>query len=94
MAIRFILCCASLPLLSNTAFAQNPTISLEAVKINDVAITPSNSITANPGDIIEAEMFASNWSPNGEKLGAFQVNIGRASFVSGDWAHQTTWMGS
>ncbi len=80
---------------------QNPTISLQAVKLNPVCIggndagfscmqdcdctgvgarcggeiTPTNNITANPGDIIVAEVFAREWSPVGEKLRSFQVEI-------------------
>ena len=73
--------------VSTTVLAQNPTLSLEAVKINDVSITPSHSITVNPGDMIEAEIFASDWSPDGEKLSGFQVSIDRASFASGATGH-------
>jgi len=32
-------------------------------------------ITTEPGDIIEAEVFASNWSPYGERLAGWQVTI-------------------
>ena len=73
--------------VSTTAVAQNPTLSLQAVKINDVPIASSHSITVNPGDMIEAEIFASDWSPNGEKLSGFQVSIDRASFASGATGH-------
>lgn len=82
--LRLIPTFASLILLSTVALAQTPTISLKAVKINDVAIARSNSITVNPGDIIEAEIFASEWSPNGERLSGYQASIDRASFGSGE----------
>ena len=64
-----------------SAIAQ--TLSLEAVKINDVSITPSNSILVKPGDTIVVEIFASDWSPNGQRLHAFQADIARTSFISG-----------
>lgn len=73
----------SLLVPATIGFGQTPTISLHAVKINDVAIAASDSITVNPGDIIEAEVFVSEWSPNGETSVAFQASIARASFVSG-----------
>ena len=46
-------------------------------------ITPSASIPAFPGDLIEVEVMASNWSPDGQELRAYQVAIDRDSFTSG-----------
>ncbi len=66
------------------SFAQNPTLSLKAVRLNGESIAPTNSIAANPGDVIEAEIFASDWSPNGEKLRGFESVVGREAFQSGD----------
>ena len=52
---------------AGSVLAQTPTISLQAVKVNDVAITPSNAITVKPGDSVIAEIFVSDWSPDGER---------------------------
>ncbi|MCH7871806.1 MAG: hypothetical protein IID33_08905 [Planctomycetes bacterium] len=80
--------CISLALASSlfaagSAFAQTPTLSLQAVRINDVAITPSNSITVKPGDTIMAEIFVSDWSPDGERLVAYQTVLSFDALVSG-----------
>ena len=74
---------ASLLFAADGALAQTPTLSLQAVRINDVAITPSNSITVIPGDTIVAEIFVSDWSPSGERLMAYQTSLSRDAFVSG-----------
>ena len=46
-------------------------------------IAPSANISAFPGDLIEVEVFASNWSPDGQQLRNYQVAIDRDSFTSG-----------
>ncbi|MCH7872086.1 MAG: hypothetical protein IID33_10345 [Planctomycetes bacterium] len=74
---------ASLLFAAGSAFAQTPTLSLQAVQINDVAIAPSNSITVKPGDTILAEIFLSDWSPDGERLLAYQTVLSRDAIVSG-----------
>ena len=66
-----------------TGFAQDSTVSLKAIKINGDSIPPKNSITVNPGDVIHAEVFASDWSPNGERLKAYDIVIPRSGFSSG-----------
>ncbi|MCH7592870.1 MAG: IPTL-CTERM sorting domain-containing protein [Planctomycetes bacterium] len=80
--------CISLALASSlfaagSAFAQTPTLSLQAVKVNDVALTPSSSITVKPGDTIVAEIFVSDWSPDGERLLSYQTGLSRDVLVSG-----------
>ena len=46
-------------------------------------ITPTNTVSANPGDIIVAEAFGSNWSPTGQGLRSFQVAIDSTGYTSG-----------
>jgi hypothetical protein len=62
---------------------QTPTFSLKAVKVNDVAIEPTNSVSASPGDVIECEVFVSEWSPNGERLKAWQWGLDSFSLSNG-----------
>ncbi len=46
-------------------------------------ITPTNTVSAEPGDIIVAEIFGSNWSPDGQRLKAYQVSLDEEGFTSG-----------
>ena len=46
-------------------------------------ITPTNTVSAEPGDIIVAEVFGSNWSPDGQRLRAYQFSIDEEGFTSG-----------
>lgn len=71
-------------LLTIEAVAQDPALSLEAVKVNgeDLAKTTSN-ITVGPGDSMELNIFVRDWSPNGEKLRALQVQIDDRGYTSG-----------
>lgn len=66
-----------------------PTVSLKAVKKNNLAITPTNDIAATVGDIIEAEFYLSGWAtelPYGVRGYDF-VLAGRAGVTSG-WLGQ------
>lgn len=66
------------------ALAQNPTVSIEAVQINDRTINPTNSVNVKQGDTIVAEIHAYDWSPNGELLRGMQAGIDTEGFRSGD----------
>ncbi|UCC32539.1 MAG: hypothetical protein JSU86_09695, partial [Phycisphaerales bacterium] len=46
-------------------------------------IPATNQIDADPGDIIVTEIYASDWSPNAERLTVFQVTMDQAGFRSG-----------
>ncbi len=46
-------------------------------------ITPTNTVLANPGDIIVAEIYGSSWSPVGQRLRSFQIGIDEAGYTSG-----------
>ena len=58
------------------------TYSVEAVAINDVPLpgAPVKMVTASPGEIITAEIYLRDWSPNGEDLRAYQVQLDDKSF--------------
>ena len=67
----------------STAAGQDPTVSLKAVRVNGTPIARTNALSAEAGDIIECEIFISDWSPLGQKLIAFHAVIRRESFLSG-----------
>ncbi len=46
-------------------------------------ITPSNTVSVNPGDIVIAEAFASNWSPSAQRLRAYQFHVRSDGYFSG-----------
>ncbi len=65
--------------------AQQPvgTYSVEAVALNGVPLpgAPVKLITASPGEIITAEIYLRDWSPNGEDLHAYQVQLDDKAFT-------------
>lgn len=72
-------------LLAN-AWAQTPTISLEARKLNNVDIPggPVAVVNALPGDTVELVMRIRDWSvPAGDRLRGFQTTIEYDTFFSG-----------
>lgn len=83
--------CVGVPLgcmigiLTTTAWAQAPTMSLEAVAKNGKSLgdDPKAQINASPGDIITAEIYIRDWSPNGELLSGYQAALLPISFASG-----------
>jgi len=63
---------------------QAATLSLKAVRRNDTVITPTNTVSAAPGDRITAEVFISGWNADvaGSQLRTYQYTInGREGFV-------------
>ena len=62
-----------------------PVFSIEAVEVNSVPITggPVPKITVAPGDVITAQIFIRNWSPQGQKMRAYQAKIDPAGYTSG-----------
>lgn len=61
-------------------------VALRAVKINDVAVSPTNAIEALPGDRIEVELRVWGWSADvpGSRLKTYQFMIdGRGCYASG-----------
>lgn len=63
-----------------------PTLSMEAIAINGKSLGngPTARITASPGDIITAEIYLRDWSPNGELLSGYQASLLPVSFSSGE----------
>lgn len=73
--------------LVNIALAGDPnaTMSIEAIALNGKPINPPQSkITVSPGDIISTRIFIRDFSPNGEKLRAYQATIDYKGYESGD----------
>jgi|GEM_PF-2863273 len=70
---------------AGSARAQTPTFSLEAAAINGkpIANGPVSAITAFPGDVIKAEVYLRDWSPDGEILTGYQAALLPTSFSSG-----------
>ena len=62
-----------------------PVFSIEAYEVNSVSIAngPTTKITVGPGDVITAKIMIRNWSPNGQKLRAYQAKLDPAGFSSG-----------
>lgn len=63
-----------------------PTLSLAAVAVNGKSLgdRPMVQITASPGDIITAEVYVRDWSPNGELLSGYQAALLPVSFATGE----------
>ncbi|MCH8147116.1 MAG: hypothetical protein IH987_03870 [Planctomycetes bacterium] len=70
---------------SSLAQLPMPTMSLEATAINGqpVGDQPISRIAAFAGDIITAEVYVRDWSPNGELLSGYQAALLPSSFSSG-----------
>ena len=62
-----------------------PTFSLEATAVNSTPIAggPVSRVAASPGDIITMEAYVRDWSPDGDTLAAYQVQIDPEAFSSG-----------
>ncbi len=71
--------------LGCAAWGGGPTFTLEAVVVNGRPVRggPTATLGALPGDLIGVEVNVRDWSPNGEKLYAYQVQLDLASFTSG-----------
>ena len=80
---RFWYVCAVVALLAASTAVQAATVSLKAMRVNGSPITPTNELAAAPGDVIYAELFASEWSPAGQECRLWQVTVDTCSFFSG-----------
>lgn len=63
----------------------NPTFSMGVVAINDQPVqkAPVTTVTVSPGDVINAELYVRDWSPVGDDLRAYQIQLDESSFTSG-----------
>jgi len=79
---------AAVALSTGTVLAQtpNPTFSIGAVAVNDERIqgAPVTTLSVSPGDTITAELYVRDWSPVGDDLRAYQIQLDEASFTSGE----------
>jgi len=64
----------------------NPTFSIAAVAVNDEPIqgAPVTTLSVSPGDVVTAEFYVRDWSPVGDDLRAYQIQLDEASFSSGE----------
>ncbi len=78
-------CVVSLGILAVTARGGTapPTFEFKVVAVNGNPITPTNAATVQAGDMVELNVFGSNWSPAGEKLQAWQCAVLEESLASG-----------
>jgi hypothetical protein len=62
-----------------------PVFSIEAYEVNSVPVAsgPAAKITIAPGDVVTAKILIRNWSPQGQKLRAFQAKIDPVGYTSG-----------
>lgn len=70
-------------LLPATVVGQVPTYSLEAVAINATPVPGGDRVAVSPGDTLVIEVYVRDWSPNGDHLAAYQVQLDPAGFSSG-----------
>jgi len=71
--------------LAPGASAENPTFSMEAVAVNSRELEggPVSVFHARPGDVITVRINLRDWSPNGERLNAYQAQIEPMDFTTG-----------
>ncbi|MBU0717995.1 MAG: hypothetical protein KJ749_07090 [Planctomycetes bacterium] len=71
--------------LTATTWAQAPTFSLEAIAVNSILLRdgPGSRVAAAPGDVITAEIYLRDWSPEQQQLAAYQAQLEPTSFSSG-----------
>ena len=62
-----------------------PTYSVAASAVNDVQVPGGtvSHVAVAPGDVITAKIMVRDWSPQGQKLRAYQVKIDSAGYTSG-----------
>ncbi len=71
--------------LGRSVAAQGPTLSLNIVAVNGQRLEGDSltRICANPGDLIDIEVYIRDWSANKQPLAGYQVEIDPVSFASG-----------
>ena len=63
--------------------AEAATYSVFAVSVNGSAIPNTNNVTVNPGDVVTLELWGSDWSPKGQQLRIWQIDIDVNGYTSG-----------
>lgn len=75
----------TLGVLSATALAQSPTFSLEAISVNGNSLPhPVHRIVVAPSDQLTLQVFIRDWSPQGERVRAYQAELDIQGFSSGE----------
>ncbi|UCC30745.1 MAG: hypothetical protein JSU86_00410 [Phycisphaerales bacterium] len=71
-------------LVTSVGLAQDPTFSLEVIEVNSIPLErPVSHIQVSPGDVMMVKIFARDWSPNDERMRAYQAQIDYESYTSG-----------
>lgn len=71
-------------LVTSVGLAQNPTFSLEVTELNSTPLErPVGHIQVSPGDVMTVKIFVRDWSPNGERMRAYQAQLDYESYTSG-----------
>jgi len=67
------------------ASVQAASVATRAIKINDSPIAPSSDIEAQPGDVIEAEIYIFGWNEDGagSTIRTYQVTFDAHAFFNG-----------
>lgn len=66
---------SGIPIADCEGLGGKPLFSLKAVAVNGVAVAPSNSVNAMPGDMVDAEVFVSCWGSELDVLTTFQSSV-------------------
>jgi len=77
------LCMAGL--LAVPATAKQPVFSMEVAAVNGVPVNggPARHIEVLPGDMLTLQVYLRNWSPSGELISAYQMQLEPMDFASG-----------
>ncbi|MFQ5590698.1 MAG: hypothetical protein ACE5HE_06030 [Phycisphaerae bacterium] len=80
------LCAACMTgVLNADAFGGRPVFSLGVVAINSTPVPGgfTRHVQALPGDVLTLKVYLRNWSPSGERLNAYQMQLETLDFQSG-----------
>jgi hypothetical protein len=72
-------------ILASSASAKQPVFSIGAVAVNSTAVPGGfdRYVKVLPGDTLTLEIFLRNWSPAGERMNAYQMQLEPLDFTSG-----------
>ncbi len=72
-------------ILSTDALGEPPIFSMEVNAVNSTPLAggPARYLEVLPGDVLTLEVYLRNWSPAGEPLNAYQMQLESLDFTSG-----------
>lgn len=80
---RNTILCVLIGFMITGTTAEATRFQLLAVKINGQLINRTSTLSANPGDLIEVNVFGSEWSPQGQRVKLYQAQLNGSSYFSG-----------